>query len=155
MATVESIMASKSGLAVSSSQAGQPTIQSGNYELTKAETEDATILLRILKLPAQHRIVRLVLANDDLDTETVLTLDVGIEDTVGSTTASTLFAAASTVGRAAAITDLSNMAALELAATNNDRYITIDIATAASTGAAGGVRAVLTSVPEQGTQFAG
>jgi hypothetical protein len=155
MATVESIMASKSGLAVSSSQAGQPTIQSGNYELTKAQTEDNTVLLRILKLPAQHRIVGLVLASDDISAGADITLDVGIEDTVGATTNAVLFVDGSTLGQAGGIADLTTLAALELAAANNDRYITIDISVAASTGAAGGVRVVLTSVPEQGTQFAG
>jgi hypothetical protein len=155
MATVESNMASKSGLAVSSSQAGQPTIQSGNYELTKAQAEDATVLLRILKLPAQHRIVGLVLAIDDVSTGADITLDVGIEDTVGSTTDATLCVDGSALGQAGGVADVTSMAALELAAANNDRYITIDISVAATTGAAGGVRVVLTSVPEQGTQFAG
>ena len=155
MATVESNMASKSGLAVSSSQAGQPTIQSGNYELTKAQAEDATVLLRIVKLPAQHRIVGLVLACDDLSTGTDITLDVGIEDTVGATTNATLLVDGSTLGQAGGIADLTGLAALELAAADNDRYITIDISVAATTGIAGGIRAVLTSVPEQGTQFAG
>lgn len=155
MPTIESNMASKSGLAVSSSQAGQATTQSGNYELTKAQTEDATVLLRILKLPASHRIVNLTIANDDLDTGTALVLDIGIEDTVGDTTNATLFANDSAAGQAAGIADVTSLAALELAAADNARYITIDIGTAATTGIAGGIRAILTSVPEQGAQFAG
>ena len=155
MATIESNMAAKSGLAVSSSQAGQATTQSGNYELTTAQTEDATVLLRILKLPATHRITNLVIACDDLSTGTDIVLDVGIEDTVGATTAATLFVNDSTLGQAGGIADVTSLAALELAAADNDRYITIDIGTAATTGIAGGIRAILTSVPEQGTQFAG
>ena len=40
-----------------------------------------------------------------------------------------------------------------LVAADNDRYITIDITTAAGTGAAGGVAATLTSRPDLGASF--
>ena len=155
MGTVSSVMASKSGLSIQSSQAGQVTVQRGNYELTAVEAADATLLVRLVKLPAQHRIVSLVVEMDDLDTGVTGVCDVGIEDTIqdpADTTDANLFATGLSM-QAASTTRYDVAAAMALAAQDYDRYITIDITTGAATGAAGGIAATLTSRPELGSQF--
>jgi hypothetical protein len=111
----------------------------------------------MVKLPAQHRIVSLVVENDDLDTGAAGTIDIGLEDDIqdpADTSDATLFGAAVSV-QAAAVVRYETQAALELPAVNYDRYITIDIDTAAATGIAAGVAATLTTRPELGSQFDG
>lgn len=155
MGTVSSVMASKSGLSIQSSQAGQVTVQRGNYELTAAEAGDDTLLIRLVKLPAQHRIVSLVVEMDDLDDGAAGVCDVGIEDTIQDpvdTTDADLFVAGLSM-QAASCTRYDVAAAMALPAQDYDRYITVDITTAAGTGAAGGIAATLTSRPELGSQF--
>jgi len=154
MATVASVMGSNAGPAIASAQAGQVTVQRGSYEMIATEPEDNTLSVRMVKLPAQHRIVSLVVENDDLDSGATGTIDIGIEDDVGATSDATLFGAAVSV-QAAAVVRYETQAALELAAVDYDRYITIDIDVAATTGLAAGVAATLTSRPELGSQFEG
>lgn len=155
MPTVESVMASKSGPAIASAQAGQVTVQRGTYELTATQAEDNTLVIRAVKLPAQHRFVQCILENDDLDSGATAELDVGLEDTIqdpADTTDSQLIAAGVS-GQGAAAAVLVSQAALELPAVNYDRYITVAVATAATTGLAGGVAVTLFSRPELGSQF--
>lgn len=155
MATVETVMASKSGPAISSAQAGQVTVQHSKYELTAAESGDNTLLIRMLKLPAGHRIVSLVVFNDDLDTGAAAALDIGIEDSEGATDDLTLFASAQAAQTAATTTRYENESVWEYAAADYDRYLVVGIETAAATGLAGGISAVLTTRPELGSQFDG
>jgi len=148
-------MGSNAGPSIASAQAGQTVTQRGNYELLAAQAEDDTLLIRLVKLPAQHRMVSLVVENDDLDDAAGLVVDIGLEDTVqdpADTTDATLVATGVTM-QAAAVARYETQAMLELAVVNYDRFITIDITTAAGTGAAGGIAATLVSRPELGAQF--
>ena len=77
MATKSSVLGSNSGPSVASAQAGQVTVVRGSYDLLAADSEDTTLQLRIVKLPAQHRIVSVVLDNDDLDTGATGAIDIG------------------------------------------------------------------------------
>jgi len=148
-------MGSSAGPAIASAQAGQTTTQRGNYELTGAEAEDDALLIRLVKLPAQHRIVSLVVENDDLDSGSGLVVDVGIEDTVQDPDDSTdaNLVATGVTYQAAAVVRYETQAMLEFGVRNYDRFITIDITTAAGTGVPGGIAATLVSRPELGSQF--
>jgi len=152
MGTVASVMGSNAGPAISSAQAGQVTVQRGNYELTATEAADDTLNIRLVKLPAGHRIVSLVVEIDDIDSGAAGELAIGVEDTVGATTNATLCATGQSC-QAAAVVRLETAAMLAFAAADNDRYITVGIETAAGTGVAGGIAATLTSRPELGSQF--
>ncbi len=155
MPIVSSVMGSSAGPAIASAQAGQTTTQRGNYELTGAEAEDDALLIRLVKLPAQHRIVSLVVENDDLDSGSGLVVDVGIEDTVQDPDDSTdaNLVATGVTYQAAAVVRYETQAMLEFGVRNYDRFITIDITTAAGTGVPGGIAATLVSRPELGSQF--
>ena len=158
MPTVESVMASKSGLAIASAQAGQTTLQRGSYELTAAESGDNTLVIRLVKIPAQHRLVSLVVEHDALDAGAALLLDFGVEDTVqdpADTSDSTLIATAATIGQAAGTTRYETQAMLEFGVTNYDRFITAEVDTAAGTNAGGTLAANLVTRPELGAQFDG
>lgn len=149
MGTVSSVMAEDSGPSIARQQAGGVSVQRGTYELTAAQAEDATLRVRLCKLPAGHRIVDLAFENDDLDSGATGVVDIGVEDTIqdpSDSTSATLFAADRTI-QAAGIGSVRSQAAMELGARNYDRYIIMDIATVADTGVAGGVAATLTSRP--------
>jgi hypothetical protein len=155
MARVYSVMGSNAGPSISSAQAGQVTVQRGNYELAATDSEDNTLEIVLVKLPAQHRLVELIVENDDLDSGASGTVDIGLLDTIqdpADTTNLTFFAAAQSV-QAAAITRFVSQAAMELAAVNYDRYIVVNVDVASATGLAGGVAATLISRPELGAQF--
>lgn len=155
MAIFESVMASKSGPAIASAQAGQTVTQRGNYEVVGAELEDNANSVRLVKLPAQHRIVSLCLENDDLDSGAALVFDVGIEDTIqdpADTSNSTLFATGVS-GQAAGFNRYESAAIAEFGVTNYDRYVTIDVTTGAGTGLAAGIAATLVTRPHLGDQF--
>ncbi len=155
MPTVESVMASKSGPAISSAQAGQVTVQRGNYELAAADSEDATLEILVVKLPAQHRLVELIVENDDLDSGATGTVDVGVKDTVqdpSDTTDLTLFATGLSI-QAAGINSYQSQATMEFGVTNYDRFIAVNVNAASTTGLAGGIAATLISRPELGSQF--
>ena len=151
MGTVASVMGSNAGPAISSAQAGQVTVQRGNYEMTAAEAQDATLNIRLVKLPAGHRIVSVVLDNDAFGD--ALLVDVGVEDTVGATSDATLIAAAVDVFTAAGINRYETRAMAEFAAADNDRYIAVSFDTPDTTGAIGDIAVTLTSRPELGSQF--
>jgi hypothetical protein len=158
MATKESVLGSKSGPSVASAQAGQVTVVRGSYDLLATDSEDATLLLRVVKLPAQHRIIDLVMDNDDLDGVTAGAVDIGIEDTVqdpADTTDLTLFATAVDVQTAAIRVSHMSFAAARLPAVDYDRNIVVGIETVSTTGLVGTIGLTLTSVPELGSQFDG
>jgi len=156
MGTVTTVMGSNAGPAVASAQAGQSTTQRGNYELTAVEVDDTTLLIRLVKLPAQHRFVSLLIEHDDLDAVTAHAIDIGVEDTVqdpADTTDLTLIAAAATITQAAGSTRYETQAMFEFPAVNYDRFIVVGMETAATTAQAGGIAATLVSRPELGAQF--
>ena len=156
MPTVESVMASKSGPAIASAQAGQTTTQHATYTTpAAADTEDNTLAIRMLKLPAQHRIVSLCLDTPDLDSGATGTIDVGVEDSVqdpSDTSDLTLFATAQSI-QAAAFNRYESKAIWDYGVADYDRYITINVATASTTGLAGTINACLVTRPELGSQF--
>ncbi len=82
MPTVSSVMASNAGPGIASAQAGQVVVARGSYAFSAADTIDTDLQVRIVKLPAQHRIVRVILDNDDLDSSTAGAIDIGLEDDV-------------------------------------------------------------------------
>ena len=158
MATKSSVLGSNSGPAVQSAQAGQVTVVRGTYDLTAADAIDTTLQLRVVKLPAQHRIIDLVLDNGDLDTGTDGAIDIGIEDDIqdpADTTNLLLFATAIDVQTAANRQNVMSYAAAVLAAQNYDRFIVVTWETVAATGLAAQIGLTLTSVPELGSQFDG
>ncbi len=153
MATVTTVMGGNSGPAVQSSQAGQVTVQKSKIELTAAQVDDATLILRMLKLPAQHRIVSLVMFNDDLDTGAGAAFDIGIADDVGATDDPVLFGAAVAFQTAATVTRFEGEAIWDYAAADNDRFLELAIETVGATSLAGGISVVLTTRPELGAAF--
>jgi hypothetical protein len=148
-------MGSNAGPSISSAQAGQVTVQRGNYELSTTEAEDATLEIALVKLPAQHRVVELIVENDDIDSGATATFDVGLLDTIQDPTDTTdlTFWATAVSGQAAGINRYISQAAMELAAVNYDRWVVVNILAAATTGVAGGIAATLISRPELGAQF--
>jgi hypothetical protein len=158
MATVASIMAGKQGPAVASAQAGQVTVQRGTYDLAQPDAEDATIQIRVVKLPAAHRIIGLVLDNPALDVGSAGAIDIGLEDDIqdpGDTTDLTMFATAIDVQTAANRQDVMSHAAAVLAPQNYDRYIVVTMETVSTTGIADALGLTLTSQPDLGAQFLG
>jgi hypothetical protein len=156
MGTVTSVMGSSSGPAIASAQAGQTTTQRGNYELSLAEVDDLTLLIRLVKLPAQHRFVSLLIEHDELDGVADHAIDIGIEDTVqdpADTTDLTLIAAAADITQAAGSTRYETAIMFELPAVNYDRFIVVGVETDAATPQAGGIAATLVSRPELGSEF--
>lgn len=153
MATRTTVMGGNSGPSVASSQAGQVTVQASKTEVTVAEVEDSAFILRMLKLPAQHRIVSLVMFNDDLDMGAGLAFTIGIADDEGATDDLVLFAAAQDAQTAATVTRLENEAIWNYAAVDYDRFLELAIETVAATGLAGGISVVLTTRPELGAAF--
>jgi hypothetical protein len=158
MATKSSVLGSNSGPAVQTAQAGQVSVVRGSYDLLATDSEDATLQLRVVKLPAQHRIVDLVLDNDDLDGVTAGAINIGIEDSIqdpADTTDLTLFATAVDVQTAANRQNVMSFAAVGLAAQNYDRFIVVTMETVSTTGLVGTLGLTLTSRPELGSQFDG
>ena len=163
MATVASIMGGNAGPAIASAQAGQVTVQRGSYDGAITEWEDATIQIRVVKLPAQHEIVDLVMDNDDLDTGATGAVDIGIEDTVqidlngdaDDSTSLLLFATAIDVQTAANRQNVMSFAAARLGVRNYDRFVVVTMETVAATGLAGRLGLTLTSKPSLGSQFDG
>ena len=158
MPTVSSVMASNAGPAVASAQAGQVVVARGSYEFTAADTIDTDLQVRIVKLPAQHRIVRVILDNDDLDTGTDGAIDIGLEDDIqdpADTTNLLLIATAIDVQTAANAQEFVSHASINLAALDYDRYIVVTWETVSATGLAGGLGLTLISRPELGSQFDG
>jgi len=155
MPALESVMGSNSGPAISSAQAGQTTTQRGNKELLATDSEDVTTQIKLVKLPAQHRIVSLCLENDDLDSGAAGTIDCGILDETQDpvdTTDLTLFVAAQSI-QAAAFNRFESQAIAEFGVTNYARFVVVDIDVVSATGLAGGIAATLVSRPELGAQF--
>lgn len=155
MPALETVMGGNSGPAIASAQAGQTTTQQSRISLLATDVEDVATRIRMLKLPAQHRIVSLVLVNEDLDMGATGTIDVGIEDTVqdpADTTDATLFASAQSI-QAAANNRYESAAVWDFAAANYDRFLIVDIDVVAATGIAGDIHATLVTRPELGTQF--
>lgn len=155
MPALETVMASNSGPAIASAQAGQTVTQHAVLTLLATDSEDVASRFRMLKLPAQHRMVSLQVVNEDLDMGATGTVDIGVEDTVqdpADTTDVTLFAAAQSV-QAAANNTYDAKVVLDFPVTNYDRFIIIDIDVVSATGLAGDINAVLVTRPELGTQF--
>lgn len=158
MATKESVMASKSGLAIASAQAGQTVTVRGTYDLTDADTIDTTLQLRMVKLPAQHRIVRVILDNDDLDSSTAAAIDIGLEDDIqdpSDTTNLLLIATTIDVQTAANAQEFVSHASIVEPALDYDRYIVVTWETVAGTAKGGRLGITLVSRPELGSQFDG
>ena len=158
MATKSSILGSKTGPSIISSQAGQVTVVRGLYDLLAADTIDTALQLRIVKLPADHRIIDLVLDNGDLDSSTAGAIDIGIEDDIqdpNDSTALLLFATAIDVQTAANRQNVMSHAAAILTSRPYDRYVVTTWETVSGTAKAGYLALTLTSVPELGAQFDG
>ena len=158
MATVETVMASKSGPAIASAQAGQVTVQRGTYDGSITDWEDATIQIRMVKLPAQHEIIDLVIDSEIIDTGAGGAFDIGLEDSIqdpADTTDLTLFATALAVHTAAIFGSQMSQAAMRLAAVDYDRYVVLTMETVSATGLAVRVGLTLTSKPVLGSQFEG
>lgn len=163
MPTKASIMGGNSGPAIASAQAGQVTVQRGTYDLIATDSEDAAIQLRVVKLPAQHEIVDLVLDNDSLDTASAGAIDIGLEDTVqidldGSADDSTdllLFATAIDVQTDGNRQNVMSHNAARLGVRNYDRFVVVTMETVSTTGETGRIGLTLTSKPYLGSQFEG
>lgn len=158
MPTKESVLGSNSGPAVQTAQAGQVAVVRGSYDLLATDSEDTTIQLRVVKLPAQHRIVAVILDNDDLDTGTDGAIDVGVEDSIqdpADTTDLTAIATAIAVQTAANAQVLVGFDSIRLAPVNYDRFIVVTMETVSATGLAGQIGLTLLSRPELGDQFDG
>lgn len=155
MPALETVMGGNSGPSIASAQSGQTVTVQTRITLLGTDTEDAATVIRLLKVPAQHRIVSLVLVNDDLDDGAAGLIDVGVEDTVqdpADTSDATLFAAALTI-QAAGNNRFENAAIWDYASANYDRFVAITIDTVSGTGAAGDLHATLVTRPELGAQF--
>lgn len=155
MPALETVMGGNSGPAIASAQAGQTVTQQTRITLAATDSEDVATRIRLLKLPAQHRIVTLHLITEDLDSGAGGLIDVGVEDTVQDpvdTTDATLFAAAQSI-QAAADNRYENKAVWDFGVTNYDRFIIVDIDTVSATGLVGDIHATLVTRPELGTQF--
>jgi len=156
-------MGSDAGPAVASAQAGQVTVQRGEYDLIGAQTEDATIQVRVVKLPAGHVPIDLVLDNDDLDSGTSGAVDIGLEDTIqldnngdaDDSTSLLLFATAIDVQTAANRQNVMSFAAARLTPRNYDRFVVVTMETVSGTGLVGAIGLTLTSKPAIGDQFLG
>jgi hypothetical protein len=114
--------------------------------------------MRLVKLPAQHVIIDLVMDNDDLDGVTAGAVDVGLEDSIqdpADTTDLTLFATAVDVQTAAIRVSHMSFAAARLPAVNYDRFVVVGIETVSTTGLVGRLGVTLTSKPALGDQFDG
>ena len=163
MPTVASVMGGPAGPAVASAQAGQVTVQRGTYDTVATDTEDSAINIRMVKLPAQHEIVDLVLDNGILDSGSAGAIDIGLEDDIqvdldGSADDSTdllLFATAVDVQSAANRQNVMSFAAAQLGVRNYDRYVVITMETVSTTGLVDRIALTLTSKPSLGAQFDG
>lgn len=135
---------------IQSAQAGQVTVQRGTYDLDAVQLADNTTVVRIVRLPADHRIVEAYFSTEDLDTGATGVVDLGIEDTVQDptdTTDSTLFATGVSV-QAAADFAYKSKALQDLASRPYDRYVTVALTAAAGTPAAGAIAFELVSRPD-------
>lgn len=151
MPTYSSRMAANAS--IQSAQAGQVTVQRGTYDLSAAQLADNTAEVRIVRLPAEHRIVRGVFETEDLDTGATGTVDIGLVDTIqdpSDTTNLTLFATGLSI-QAASINLYETAALKELAAVPYDRYVVVQINVAAGTPAPGQIAFELTSRPDHPT----
>jgi hypothetical protein len=151
-------MGGNSGPAIASAQAGQVTVQRGTYDLLATDSEDATIQIRMVKLPAGHEIIDLVMDNDDLDSGAAGAVDIGIEDSVQDPTDTTnllLFATAVAVQTAATRASHMSFAASRLAPRPYDRFVVITMETVSTTGLVGRIGLTLTSKPYLGARFEG
>jgi len=120
--------------------------------ISLAANPTATDVYRICKLPAGHRVVDVALISDDMDANgsPTFTVDVGIEDEIGATTDDDIFFVLSTLpGVAGGISKCALKAMTDLAAVDNDRWVTITIGVAAATFAAGEIGVCLTTRPDQ------
>ena len=157
MPALETVMGGNSGPSIASAQAGQTTTQQTRISLIGTDSEDVATRIRLLKVPAQHRIVSLVLIHEALAMGATGTVDVGVEDTVqdpSDTTNAVLFASAQSI-QAAANTRYENAALWDYAAANYDRYLIVDVQDVSATGLAGDLLATLVTRLELGSQFEG
>lgn len=108
------------------------------FDLTAALVLNDTI--DMVKLPAGHVPVDLILDTDDLDTggAPAIVLHVGLRKADGTTDDPDAFIASSTVGQAGGMARLSAVAGLRIAAADEDRNVYITVATAPATGATTG-----------------
>jgi len=155
MPALETVLGGNSGPSIASAQAGQVTMQQTRISLLTTDTEDAGTIIRLFKLPAQHRIVTLHLINEDLDTGATGAVDIGVRDLVqdpSDTTNATLFASAQSI-QAAADNRYENAVVWDFAAANYDRFIEVAIETVSATGIAADIHATLVTRPHLGDQF--
>ena len=151
MPTYSSRMAANAS--IQSAQAGQVTVQRGTYNLDATQLADNTTIVRIVRLPAEHRIVRASFETEDLDTGATGDVDIGLEDTVQDptdTTDLTLFDTGLSV-QAASIQLYETAALKELPAVPYDRYVIVQLTTAAGTPAPGQIAFELVSRPDHPT----
>ncbi len=124
--------------ALNTCSAGEVLALAGVYSLAAALVVSDTIDMCVL--PAGMVPEDLILSVDDLDSHgtPAIVLDVGIYDSVGSTTDADAFIASSTVAQAGGVARLSAVAGRKIAPVDYDRLVRITVSTAPATGATTG-----------------
>jgi len=148
MATVTHPLASNSGHALNSSQAGQPVI--AKARLQYAANHAAGDVIRLCKWPAGHVLVDAYLEIDDLDSNgsPELDLDIGMVDDQGTTDDPDCIIENTLVGGVAGgIVRMNSKAAMRIAAVDYDRHIAATVVTDAATLAAGEIGIVCVFLP--------
>ena len=144
MATFYSDSALDSGLGAFACEAGE--VKAIRGVITLPATLGATDVVHMVKLPAEHVPVDLILEADDLDTNgtPTIVMDVGItSDSVGSTEDDDAFIAASTLAQGGGMARMDQVTGPRIAAVANERLVGITVDTAAATAAAGDVAVTL------------
>jgi hypothetical protein len=136
MTIFTSLLASPAGPAIASCQAGEVRAVRGTIEVPS--TLAAADVVHLCQLPSGHVPVDCLLESDDLDSVADLEMDVGITaDDVGTTEDPDCFIDGTTVGQAGGLARMDQVAALQLAAVDNDRSVGVTVITVAATGVAG------------------
>ncbi|MGE4072719.1 MAG: hypothetical protein AB7E72_16240 [Lysobacterales bacterium] len=114
-----------------------PVADRVEFDLTAALALNDTI--DMVKLPAGHVPVDLILDTDDLDSGVAaIVLHAGLRKADGTNDDPDAFIASSTVAQAGGVARLSAVAGLRIAAADVDRNVYITVATAPGTGATSG-----------------
>lgn len=133
-----------SGLGAFACEAGE--VKAIRGVITLPATLAAADVVHMVKLPAEHVPVDVILEADDLDTNgaPAIVLHVGITaDTVGATADPDAFIAASTVGQGSGMARMDQLTGPRVASVTNERLVGITVATGAATAAAGDVAVTL------------
>lgn len=123
--------------AKSSANSG-PVATRREFDLTAALAINDTI--DMVKLPAGHVPVDLILDTDDLDSggSPAIVLHVGLRKADGTNDDADAFIASSTVGQAGGVARMAAVAALRVTKSDSDRNVYITVATGPATGATSG-----------------